>query len=254
MNNENWLYVYFLFVAEGSETIGSVYTLSASLRHKIQQCLGYESRLPGDPQWQGVMTRWPEVVHSTFQQSPANIACYRERLTLCSQQDYYRKAFPIAECSHKILFTNWTWLFFQVSLPLVIKTPLLRCHFDLRSPPYLWQTRGMLLLNPSIWAQSLQSLGGQFPSESVVQLTGYKEPVRMFPSPWCIIVFFMWWDLISHAKLGPLNPTAIQPRQATSTNAGLSQCRTLRLPPPSMKAMTNGLTVLSIDPKGTFDS
>lgn len=125
MNNESWLYVYFLFVAEGSETIGSVYTLSASLRHKIQQCLGYESQLPGDPQWPGIMTRWPEVVHSTFQQSPANIACYRERLTLCSQQDYYRKAFPIAECSHKTLFTNWTWLFFQVSLPLVIKnTPV----------------------------------------------------------------------------------------------------------------------------------
>ena len=191
-------YVYFLFVASGSETTGSVYTLSESLPHKIQRCLGYESRLTGDPQWPGIMTRWPEVVHSTFQQSPANTACYKEKLTLCSQQDYYRNAFSIAEHSHKIPFTNWTWLFFQVSLPKVIKTPLLRCHFDLGSPPYPWQTRRMRLLHPSIWAQSLHSLGGQFPSESVVQLTGCKEPVCTFPNPWCIIIFFMWWDLISH--------------------------------------------------------
>ena len=199
MNNENWPYVYFLFVASGSETIGSVYTLSESLPHKIQQHLGYESRLPEDPQWPVIVTRWPEVAHPTFQQSPANTACYKERLTLCSLQGYYRKAFPITECSHKILFTNWTWWFFHVSLPKVKKTPLLRCHFDLGPPPYPWQTRGMLLLNPSIWAQSLHSLGGQFPSESAVQLTGYKDPVHMFPNPGCIIVFFMWWDLIGHS-------------------------------------------------------
>ena len=35
MNNETWLYVYFLFVASGSETTGSVYTLSESLPHEI---------------------------------------------------------------------------------------------------------------------------------------------------------------------------------------------------------------------------
>ena len=196
MNNENWPYVYFLFVASGSETIGSVYTLSESLPHKIQQHLGYESRLPEDPQWPVTVTRWPEVAHPTFQQSPANTACYKERLTLCSLQGYYRKAFPITECSHKILFTNWTWWFFHVSLPKVKKTPLLRCHFDLGPPPYPWQTRGMLLLNPSIWAFTAWEASFL---ESAVQLTGYKDPVHMFPNPGCIIVFFMWWDLIGHS-------------------------------------------------------
>jgi len=47
MNNETWLYVYFLFVASGSETTGSVYTLSESIKN-LPANAGDMGSIPGE--------------------------------------------------------------------------------------------------------------------------------------------------------------------------------------------------------------